>query len=256
MSRRLVASLACRAGGSRLYGKPLQNLDAGVTILDLILQGARAGTELDDIQLCISEGVENQIFVDYAKRYDTGYIFGDQKDVLLRLVKGARAGRATDVFRITTECPFIPWEYLAPAWDLHCRMDNDLTVIDYLPCGVGFEIYKAEVLERSHREGNDRERSEFCSLFVVNHIKEFKVHVVEPMPGHNRPDLRLTVDYPEDLILCRGIYRALKDKAPRIPVDDILAYLDRHPEEHRIVAPYHDPGPYWVPLIQGKGKTA
>ena len=35
--RRLVAALACRVQGQRLYGKPLQNLAAGKTILDQIL---------------------------------------------------------------------------------------------------------------------------------------------------------------------------------------------------------------------------
>ena len=32
--RRLAAALACHVRSSRLYGKPLQNLATGVTILD------------------------------------------------------------------------------------------------------------------------------------------------------------------------------------------------------------------------------
>ena len=34
--RRLVAALACRAGGSRLYGKPLQNLslEPNLTVIE------------------------------------------------------------------------------------------------------------------------------------------------------------------------------------------------------------------------------
>ena len=37
--RKLVAALACRINGSRLYGKPLQNLDIekGISILDNII---------------------------------------------------------------------------------------------------------------------------------------------------------------------------------------------------------------------------
>ena len=36
MERKLVAAIACRNQGSRLYGKPIQNLDVedGITILD------------------------------------------------------------------------------------------------------------------------------------------------------------------------------------------------------------------------------
>ena len=40
MNRKLVAALACRNQGSRLYGKPLQNLDVenGIRIIDNIIQ--------------------------------------------------------------------------------------------------------------------------------------------------------------------------------------------------------------------------
>ena len=39
MKRKLVAALACRNQGSRLYGKPLQNLDIekGIRIIDNIV---------------------------------------------------------------------------------------------------------------------------------------------------------------------------------------------------------------------------
>ena len=39
MKRKLVAALACRNQGTRLYGKPLQNLDIdkGITILDYMI---------------------------------------------------------------------------------------------------------------------------------------------------------------------------------------------------------------------------
>ena len=37
--RKLVAAFACRVGGNRLYGKPLQNLDfeQNITVLDQML---------------------------------------------------------------------------------------------------------------------------------------------------------------------------------------------------------------------------
>ena len=40
MKRKLVAVLACRNGGSRLYGKPLQNLDVKkkVNILNYLIK--------------------------------------------------------------------------------------------------------------------------------------------------------------------------------------------------------------------------
>ena len=37
MKKKLVAVLACRNNGSRLYAKPLQKLDKNITVLDNIL---------------------------------------------------------------------------------------------------------------------------------------------------------------------------------------------------------------------------
>ena len=35
--RKLIAALACRSSGQRLYGKPLQNLEPGYSIIQHIL---------------------------------------------------------------------------------------------------------------------------------------------------------------------------------------------------------------------------
>ena len=57
--RKLVAALACRNSGSRLYGKPLQNLDvdAQICILDNIVESLRLSQCIDEIVLGVSEGI-------------------------------------------------------------------------------------------------------------------------------------------------------------------------------------------------------
>jgi spore coat polysaccharide biosynthesis protein SpsF len=245
VKRRLAAALACRVQGSRLYGKPLQNLTAGVTILDHILSAARAGGEIDEIVLGISEGVENLPFAELAHRQRVSYIVGDQVDVLWRLIQCGRAAAATDVFRITTECPFTCWELLADVWKRHVDEGNDITVVDHVPEGVHFELYTLEALERAHREGSKEDRSEYCSQYPRLHQDRFKIAIVPPPAVFRRLDLRLTVDYPEDLVLCRRVYEALSAKGPRIPIADIVGFLDAHPETTALVAPYVDPSPLW-----------
>ncbi len=250
-TRKLVAALACRAGGKRLYGKPLQNLDIhnNITILDHLILGLKECPEIKEIVLGISEGVENQVFIEYAHKHKISYIIGDQKDVLFRLIQCGRVGKATDVFRITSECPFIAWELVKEAWELHLSGGNDVTVTDFLPEGVNFEIYKLDALETSHEKGNDYERSEFCSAYVRNHPEDFKIGILEPDPALKRLDLRLTVDYPEDLILCRTLYEEFKSQCPRIPIYKIIKYIDDTPSLHKIVEPFVDQTPIWASVL-------
>ena len=249
MTRKLVAAYACRAGGSRLYGKPLQNLERGCTILDLLISATKEHSCIEEIVLGISEGIENEIFFQEAARHGVSYIVGDQKDVLERLIKCGQKAGATDVFRITTECPFPAWHMVDEAWKLHVEKGNDITVTDYLPEGMNFEIYTMEALERSHQNGLDEERSEYCSAYPRRKPEEFQIEVIEPLEALRRLDIRLTVDYPEDLILCRAIYNALKDKGPCIPADEVISFVDTHPEIHALVDPYVDTTPIWASVV-------
>lgn len=245
MSRRLVAALACRNNGSRLYGKPMQMLTEGVTILDQIIESLRRFPVIDEIVLGISEGSGNAPFVDVAHKHGISYLYGDPHDVLMRLVQCGRMGRATDVFRMTTECPWFASELLDPIWRKHVEHANDITVSDRLPEGLNFEIYTLESLERSHERGSSVDRSEFCSNYPRKHPHEFKIEVVLPPRELQRMDLRVTVDYPEDLIVCREITKACLPSMPIVSVGQIVTFLDSRPDLIKLVAPYVVAEPLW-----------
>ena len=66
--RKLVAALACRNTGSRLYGKPLQNIGKERSILDELVNSIRQHKCVQEICLGISEGSANLVFKEYAKK--------------------------------------------------------------------------------------------------------------------------------------------------------------------------------------------
>jgi len=245
MARKLIAALACRSGGSRLYGKPLQPLAPGTTILDQILDTIDALPAIETAVLGISEGAENLIFIDEARKRGIPYVLGDERDVLRRLVDCGRVAGATDVFRVTSECPFIWTEPFVQAWQDHVANDHDITVTDGLPEGVIFEIYRQDALEHCHANGNELHRSEMCSLYAREHADEFRLKVLLPTPDVDRPDIRLTVDNAEDLVLCREVYKHFQEQAPLIPLADIIEFLDCQPELKALVEPYLTPVRIW-----------
>lgn len=244
MKRRLVAAIACRNQGSRLYGKPLQNLDVktGFTILDYIVEFLNSIHCVEEIVLGISEGVENEIFKNIAEEKGLRYIVGDQIDVLSRLVKCGQLAGATDIFRITSESPFHYFEVIEDAWRRHQAEQADATFMHQVIDGCGFEIISLKALEESHSRGEAKHRSELCTLYIREYPQDFKVIKLEPPKVLVRPDLRLTVDYPEDLAVCRAVYSAFKDLAPKIPVADIVRYLDANPKLIEMIAPFANAG--------------
>ena len=238
--RTLAAALACRINGTRLYGKPLQllDIDRRISVLEHMVAMLRTEPAIANIFLGISNGAANDVFQEMAGALGLRWIRGDERDVLLRLIQCGDAAGATDVFRVTTESPFTYFEAIDEAWRRHVSHGNDVTVVDGLPDGCNFEIFTLEALRRSHERGEDRHRSELCSLYIREHRDEFRVELVG-VPSHlQRGDLRLTIDYPEDLVVCRRVYERLADRAPRIPLASIVATLDADPDLKALVAPF------------------
>lgn len=238
--RTLVAALACRINGSRLYGKPLQLLDiqGRISVLGHLVSLLRTEPSISEIVLGVSEGTANEVFHEIAAGLGLRSIRGDERDVLQRLIQCAKAAGGTDVFRVTTESPFTYVEAIENAWQRHVANGNDATVVDGLPDGCNFEIFTLESLIRSHARGDSRHRSELCSLYIREYRHEFQVEVVAVPRALQRCDLRLTIDYPEDLIVCRRVYERLESSAPRIPLEQIVSVLDADPRLRALIAPY------------------
>jgi spore coat polysaccharide biosynthesis protein SpsF len=244
MKRRLVAAIACRNQGSRLYGKPMQNLDVnlGARIIDNIISCLQTIDCIDEIVLGISEGVENEIFKTVAEEKGLRYVIGDQVDVLSRLVKCGQLAEATDIFRVTSESPFLYFEPVEDLWKKHQIEGADATFMDDVIDGCGFEIISLKALEESHSDGDKKHRSELCSLYIrENHFK-YKILKETPPNELIRKDLRLTVDNPEDLVVCRIVYGVFKDSAPRISVPEIVNFLDANPKLIELIAPFTESG--------------
>jgi len=108
--------------------------------------------------------------------------------------------------------------------------------------GCGFEIIRLDALKESHKNGEDRHRSELCSLYLRENIQKYKVIKLESPFGFDRKDLRLTVDNPEDLVVCKAVYKNFIDLAPRIPLHKIISFLDMNKELVQLTQPFTEAG--------------
>jgi spore coat polysaccharide biosynthesis protein SpsF len=244
MNRRLVAAIACRNQGSRLYGKPLQNLDIkkGIRILDHIIDCIGTIDCIDQIVLGISEGVENEVFKRVALEKGIQYVIGDEEDVLSRLISCGELADATDIFRVTSESPFLYYEPVETLWKRYQQEKLDAIFMEQIVDGCGFEIISLDTLKKSHLNGERRHRSELCSLYIRENIGMFNVVKVDPPQHLIRKDLRLTVDNPEDLAVCRTLYNFFQADAPRFSIEKLVQHLDKHPKLKELVEPFTEIG--------------
>lgn len=236
---KLVATLACRNNSKRLYGKPLQLL-GNDTVLEYMIRNLKAHASVDAIVLAISDMKGNEMFADIAEKHGIEYVFGDDGDVLHRLISACRKVGGDIIYRVTTESPYSYLEGIKEALADHIERKADYTTYAQLPDGVAFELINLEALERSHAKGEKKHRSELCTLYINEHKKDFTLNIKHIDKEWERPDYRLTIDYPEDLILCRKIIHHFGDGKP-IPYRDMITYLDKNPSLLSLVNGLTDP---------------
>lgn len=97
-------------------------------------------------------------------------------------------------------------------------------------------------VQESHRKGETKHRSEYCTLYIRENKDKFEVKKVKPDAMLIRKDLRLTVDNPEDLIVCRELYKKFNHQAPLFNLEDLINYMDENSHLKRLIAPYVEKG--------------
>lgn len=238
MKRKLAAILACRNQSKRLYGKPLQSLDQGgqVRIIDFLIKNLKRHKEIDEIALAISDKPENREFINIAKKFDIKYTLGDDKDVLSRLIKCAKKINATDLLRITTKSPFPYLKNLKTHWYLHKLNNLDGVFFDNIIDGCGYEIIRNSALQKSYTLGKNKHKSELCTLYIRENNNKFNILKLFPPKDFFRLDIRLTVDNPEDLILCKKVYKKFKNNF--YDLKNIIKFIDSRPNLKKLIHPF------------------
>ena len=226
-NKQIAAIIACRVDSTRLYAKPLQLIDK-FTILELLIKQIQKSSLIDDIVLAISDNVGNEPFVSIAKKHNLRYVIGDDSDVLGRIIKGAKYVNADTIFRVTSENPYIYWEGIDSLIKKHFEGRNDLSFYSDLPLGTFYEIIDLKALEVSHLNGSKKHKSELVTLYINEHQEKFKIKKFKTELLYNRPEMRLTVDTPQDLWVTRIIHFKLGDKDNPIPLKKIIRFLDEH----------------------------
>jgi N,N'-diacetyllegionaminate synthase len=226
-----TAVLACRSESTRLYGKPFQ-LIGEKSILQHIVDGLRTIPNLDKIVLAIADTPSQSSYIEFADKNDLPYVIGPEIDVLQRCIFAAQETNSDFIVKANTENPYVAYDLIEKSISTIINKNADLVTMENLPLGSAVDTVSTQALLRSHKHGDDRHQSEFTSRFILENIDSFNIESIEPPNELQRPDIRLTVDYPEDLILARKIESHLQEEANHqyIALQQIISFLDENPE--------------------------
>jgi spore coat polysaccharide biosynthesis protein SpsF len=222
--------VSARMRSVRCPGKAVAPL-AGKPLLEHLLERVASLSGPSRVVLATSVDPANDVLVDLAERLGIAVFRGDEDDVLGRYLEVAKRWKAPHVVRVTGDNPLTDLPLIESLCRRHAEADADYTYVpgDALLMGILSEVISTRALERSHRDGEDRHRSELVTLYIKENPETFRIERAELPAELYRPEYRLTVDEPEDVVLMSRIFDRLYEPGRVLHTIQAIELLDSEP---------------------------
>jgi spore coat polysaccharide biosynthesis protein SpsF len=217
--------LQARMGSSRLPGKVLAHI-AGRTVLEHCIERLRATSGMPVI-LATTTRQEDDRLEQEGARLGVQVVRGPDEDVLARFVMVASRLSVTHLIRATADDPAVDMDSPRRVWEALHRTGADHVLEDGLPYGTTVEAMSVEALLRQASLIEDDGDREHVTLLMRRDPRFNSMRVPAPEVVR-RPDLRFTVDTPEDLEFMRAVFAAAEANGPRpVPLAALIAAAER-----------------------------
>jgi len=225
--------IQARMGSARLPGKVLKDLAGAPLLSRLIERVRRVGDDIAIVVATTTLPADDAIAGLATCEPGIALWRGSEKDVLRRYADAARHFGLDAVIRLTADNPLVDPRDIRAVLDCFLAREDcdyaDNLASRRVPYGCGVQVVSRVCLERLDREVFDPAGREHVLLHIAETPAAFCVaHATDA--SCDAPDLRLTVDYPEDLQLMRAIYERLYPADPHFGLDDVLALRKREPD--------------------------
>jgi len=227
----VTAIIQARMGSSRLPGKVMEDI-CGKPMIEQMLLRLRRSSVLDQIVVAIPRDPSDDVLAALLHSLKIPSLRGSTNDVLSRYFETAKAFNAGIIVRLTADCPLIDPGLVDSVVRAHVKSGADYTSNSLkrtVPLGFDTEVFSFTALERSYRAATEAFEREHVTPYMYLNPQLFTLHSMQASDKLNRPDLRLTVDTTEDLMLIRIIYCLLGTNGTFFGAEQIIELLDDCP---------------------------
>lgn len=234
--QRVVAIIQARLGSTRFPGKALHEI-RGEPLLGCLLQRIARSTTLNDVLVATTQAAQDEPIVSLCQARGIQVLRGSELDVLDRYYRGAQQTRADVIVRLTSDCPLIDPGIVDQLVDTFLRgpydyVANTVPLPTSFPDGMDVEVLSRRALEQAWRGAVKPSDREHVTFYIWQRPHLFRTHRVEHWPDWS--GYRLTVDYPDDARVIEAIVQAFGPRHVEVSMDELIMYLERHPEVRRL----------------------
>lgn len=214
---------------SRLPGKMLADID-GVSVISLLVRRLRQASRLTDIIVATTDDPADDVLAAAAAAAGIAVFRGSEDDVLHRVV-GAQKFMASDiVVEVCGDCPLLDPSIVDTAIEKYLAGGVDVvttTQPQSYPQGMDVQVFSLSDLIWIEENVRDPAVREHVSLYFYENPGRYRIDCLQAPAHLSRPDLRLQLDYAEDLAVIRAVHKGLSpDHGSSYQLAHILGFLE------------------------------
>jgi spore coat polysaccharide biosynthesis protein SpsF len=220
--------ITARLKSTRLPVKVMKPIQGRPMIAHMIdrLKLARCA---EQIIVCTSPISQDDPLAEAARRESVECFRGDPDDVLLRLTDAAERFGIDTVVSCTADNPFVDPEHIDYLVGFHQRNGNDFSKSEGLPLGAFAYVLSRAAMVKACELKAESDTEIWGSYFTDTGQFKWSVMQVED-PAVRWPELRLTVDTPQDFDLVERIFDHLYERGKVFSLSAIVELCRQHPE--------------------------
>lgn len=216
-------------GSSRLPGKVLMKV-GGEPLLSYIYNRLHDLKARYPIVVATTNNPGDDILARFCTKHNIKFWRGSEFDVLERFYQLSKIEKFDIIVRLNADCPFLDARFIEDKIRLflekHPQIDYASTILDETyPTGMHVEIMTMDALTRAQECCKNSELREHVTPYIYQNLEQFSLYSIRS--ELNNSDVRLTIDYPEDIAFVNEILIKLRARKQDETVENIIRIL-RH----------------------------
>lgn len=227
---RKVAIIQARMGSMRLPNKVMKKI-LGKPVLWHIKSRLEKCELIDEVLIAATISPRDSIIEKFAQKNEMKIYRGAVDDIVDRFYKAATKFRADIVIRLWSDSPLIDPrivdELVGKFLDQKAEYANNFYPRTF-PFGMSLEVYSFMALEMIWRGTTSPFFRKYPFDYIHQHPTLFRQVFLECKTDLS--SLQLMIDWPEDLVALRRIFRTLHKQNLAYSLDNVLSAIRQNPE--------------------------
>jgi spore coat polysaccharide biosynthesis protein SpsF len=224
---KIGAIIEARMKSNRLPGKVLCEV-RDVPMLGRLVNRLKMVPELDEIIVATTVNPIDDTICDVASKYGASFFRGHEENVLSRVLECATFNALDIIVEVTGDCPIVDPEIVSRVITAYFKSGSDYVSNAHLrsyPDGMDVQVYRTEILRASASMVTTDLEREHVTLHIRNNPDLFSRFDVTAPEHQHWPELGLTLDTAEDLLVLTKLIEALEPENPTFGLDSTLEFL-------------------------------